>query len=94
MLGILRGGGVGFCCVFRVMEGDSEVVRGVEGRPEMVVVWVDLGEELGEVSEAFGALVCSGLKEREMSIFWQRKEVNWVLSGWGSLKEEEGASGQ
>ena len=49
VLRILRGGGVGFCCVFRVMEGDSEVVRGVEGRPEMVVVWVDLGEELGEV---------------------------------------------
>ena len=73
VLGILRGGSVGFCCAFRVMKGDSEVVRGVEGRPEMVVAWVDLGEELGEVSEAFGALVCSGLMEREMRI----SQRNW-----------------
>ena len=49
VLGILRGGGVGFCCVFRVMEGELEVVWSWNGRAEVLDVWVDLGEELGEV---------------------------------------------
>ena len=35
--------------------------------------WLSLGNEMGEISEAFGALVCSGLKERKNVVFLAEK---------------------
>ena len=49
------------------------MVSGGEGRAVVLEAWVRLGEELGEISEAFGALVCSGIKEEEMLIFLAEK---------------------
>ena len=69
VLGILEGEVLGSVGVFRVVRGDFGVDLVVEREAVMVEVWVRLGGELGEVSEAFGALVCSGLKEREVRIF-------------------------
>ena len=50
---------------------------------------VDLGDELGVSWKVFWGLNCGPIKRRKCwFFFWQRKEVNWVLSGSGSHKEE------
>ena len=60
----------------------------VERWRRMLGAWVRLGREMEVISEEFGALVCSGMKEEENADLWQRKGGDfWVLSGWGSHRK-------
>ena len=71
---------VGSAVDVRVIGGNAGMVRGVEGRPEMVVVWVDLGTELGEVCWVLGALIPVKRMKKEKARFQWEEEGVVVLS--------------
>ena len=56
-LGIFGGRSVGFCFGKEELGGGFRVIRAVEGWPEMLEVWVDLGTKLGVVRMEMEALV-------------------------------------